>query len=105
MPYIKEEDREQLDKHIDELANRISFMLCKIPEDRAEHIGGIMNYVISRLFIKVISLHWGKLRYWMINMVSGTCSDVSSEFYRRTAAPYEDAKIEENGDIGYDKLL
>lgn len=39
------------------------------------------------------------LRYSTINDVLGALDGASKEFYRRVAAPYEDTKIQENGDV------
>jgi broad-specificity NMP kinase len=37
--------------------------------------------------------------YTNVNSVMGVLSCVSAELYRRLAAPYEDRKIKENGDV------
>jgi hypothetical protein len=39
------------------------------------------------------------LSYKSINDVIGVLECVKQEFYRRIAVPYEDKKIEQNGDI------
>jgi hypothetical protein len=38
-------------------------------------------------------------RYQQIAEVMGALAATQAEFYRRVAAPYEDRKIEENGDV------
>jgi hypothetical protein len=39
------------------------------------------------------------LRYFHINKAVGVLECVKLEFYRRVAAPYEDEKIKESGDV------
>lgn len=59
--------------------------------------GGELNYAITRLLIEY---HYGNGgRYAQINDVMGACAGAQAEFYRRVAAPYEDKKIRENGDV------
>jgi len=38
-------------------------------------------------------------RYFTIARVTGVLQNVSQEFYRRMAGPYEDDAIQKNGDI------
>jgi hypothetical protein len=38
--------------------------------------------------------------YERLNRAMGVLACVQAEFYRRVAAPYEDQKIAENGDVG-----
>jgi len=80
MPYIKKEDRERLDN------------LESIPETPGE-----LNYVITMCINRYIGEHG--LRYDIINDVVGALESAKLEFYRRIAAPYEDIKIIENGDV------
>ncbi len=39
---------------------------------------------------------WG---YWLIAILSGTFKNISDEFYRRLAVPYEDRQIAKSGDV------
>jgi hypothetical protein len=39
------------------------------------------------------------LRYYHINKAIGVLECIKLEFYRRVAAPYEDVKIKESGDV------
>lgn len=80
MPYITPEQRQKLDKD-------------PMPEDAGE-----LNYLITRQLLSYLEKK-GK-RYATINEIMGVLSCVSQEFYRRWAAPYEDEKIRENGDVG-----
>jgi hypothetical protein len=38
-------------------------------------------------------------KYWVMAIVCGVLINVLLEYYRRWAAPYEDDKIAENGDV------
>lgn len=97
MPYIKPELRNKFDPLIEPLAQKIA------TESKEEtEIAGNLNYSITTLILRVIKIKFGRVRYWLIALVSGMLKNVSDEFYRRVAAPYEDKKIKENGDIeGY----
>ena len=86
MPYIEQDSRLGFDAPISELK----------PEKAGE-----LNYVISRICADY-SARKGK-KYSNLNEVMGVLTCVAQEFYRRIAAPYEDEKIRENGDIkGYE---
>ncbi len=89
MPYIKEEDREQYDPLVQELALRLQQTEDQM--DRAGHV----NYVITRLLLKAFPVR----KYATMALVDGILADVGREYYRRRAAPYEDEKIAENGDV------
>ena len=91
MPYIKHEIRKKLDPLIESLANRIGAE----PDD----FTGILNYVITTLVLKIIQNRYTNIKYWMIASITGVFKNVSDEFYRRVVIPYEDKKIQENGDI------
>ena len=56
-----------------------------------------MNYAISMLCKEYIA-RFG-CYYTHLNSVMGVLESAKLEFYRRVVAPYEDKKIEENGDI------
>lgn len=80
MPYISPEDR-----------NRI------LLDETSISTPGELNYFIS------ILLNWyinqkGK-SYTTINEVIGVLECAKLELYRRVASPYEDTKIQENGDV------
>ena len=87
MPYISQDDRNQLDGTIDELAIDLSLM-----DDT--RFAGALNYTITRLLIKTT-----QERYASIALAMGTLDCVGREFYRRLVAPYEDKKCAENGDV------
>lgn len=81
MPYIKPEDREALENDLD-----------RSPENAGE-----LNYIISRLCWYYYEQHGS--RYAQINDIVGALEGAKMEFYRRVAAPYEDKKRLENGDV------
>jgi hypothetical protein len=74
-----------------------------IPQDqRADAMenptcSGELNFAITTLIVSYVA-HTG-LCYTTINDVMGALEGAKAEFYRRVAAPYEDGKIEENGDV------
>lgn len=88
MPYIPKADRGAYQEAIAEIAS-------KIPDDRMSRAGH-MNYVMSLLINRV---YGDRMRYADHNEVMGLLSCVQAEFYRRFTAPYEDEKIESDGDL------
>jgi len=58
---------------------------------------GELNYLFTCLIIDYMELNGTK--YQTINDVVGALEGAKLEFYRRVAAPYEDVKIKENGDV------
>lgn len=57
---------------------------------------GDLNYIITRLCQQWLG---GAESYEDYKDVIGILETVKLEFYRRALAPYEDAKIQENGDV------
>lgn len=94
MPYIKQEIRSRLDTHIDALAAAVT---SEVKEER--DLAGTLNYTMTQLVLSVLKQRFGKLRYWMVAAVTGAFVNAKDEFYRRAAAPYEDKKIAEEGDV------
>lgn len=80
MPYIDEKSRNRLDAG-------------SSPETAGE-----LNYVITRVIDNYLA-DKGELRYANINEVMGVLECAKQEFYRRVAAPYEDKKKLESGDV------
>lgn len=58
---------------------------------------GELNYLVTLLCDEY--LNWHGLKYSHINDVIGVLECAKMEMYRRIAAPYEDQKINENGDV------
>lgn len=79
MPYIKKKDREHI-------------AAGQVPSNAGE-----LNYCITLLLRRYLKVHG--LQYRSINDIMGALEGAKAEFYRRVAAPYEDYKIEVNGDV------
>lgn len=91
MPYVKQEDRDQVDRAIDNL-------VAQMRDFTEDEIEGILNYSITRLLNEAMTKdgHW---RYKKINRAVGVLECLKMEFYRRLAAPYENAAIRKNNDL------
>ncbi len=87
VPYIKMEDRPKYEKPLTELINILK-------EQTVDQIDGQLNYIITRILKESYPL-----RYFNINRAVGVLECCKLEYYRRVAAPYEDTKIEQNGDV------
>jgi len=87
MPYIKKEERAKYDNALKELTG----LLRAQP---VEQVDGELNYVITRLLKESYPL-----KYFSLNRAIGVLECCKLEFYRRVVAPYEDTKINENGDV------
>ena len=89
MPYIKRERREAIRP-------------CELPGDNVIDVSeiqtsGELNFAMTELakaFLKRYNTTYGT-----INEIMGAFEGAKNEFYRRVAAPYEDRKIQENGDV------
>jgi hypothetical protein len=85
MPYIKKEDRIDLDECINDLEMYIN-----------NEKPGELCYVIYKVLNDLTKEN--KCFKTMSSLISEVeCAKL--EFYRRIVAPYEDKKIEENGDV------
>lgn len=89
MPYIKQAQREKLDPYIDALVKAINELT---PDSLVQ--AGILNYCCTKLGLDLIPVR----QYWAIALKSGVFRNIADEFYRRYAVPYENEKIESNGD-------
>jgi hypothetical protein len=97
MPYITQDKRHVLDATIEELATRLVNTAMEQPDHTT--YAGLLNYAITSLIMQVIDKRFGTIRYGTIATVVGVLKNVSDEFYRRVAAPYEDEQIKKNGDV------
>lgn len=59
---------------------------------------GELNYILTRVALRYVKAK-GETRYQHINDVLGAFDGATREFYRCVAAPYEDIKRRENGDV------
>ena len=84
MPYIDQESRARLEAG-------------QAPENAGE-----LNYALTRLvdaYLVRMAGAAGRLRYVHLNEAVGVLECAKLELYRRLAAPYEDRKIAESGDV------
>jgi hypothetical protein len=58
---------------------------------------GELNYLLTTELLRYLSLKG--LSYQTINDIIGALEGAKSEFQRRVVGPYEDTKMEENGDL------
>jgi len=96
MPYITKDKRQA----IDNICNDLFESLLKSP---VINTSGDLNYIISSIIDKFIQKQ-GK-NYNNLNNVIGVLECVKQEYYRRVVVPYEETKIEENGDIFNEETL
>ena len=80
MPYIKQNERTEATE--------------KAPDN-----AGQLNYAITKLCQEYLARKG--LAYAALNEVVGALECAKLELYRRIAAPYEDRKILENGDVRF----
>ena len=97
MPYIPLEQRRACDGLIDELAGQIVRLAKESGSDGA--FAGLLNYACTRLALQIVRRRCGRLRYWLIALLTGVFKNIADEFYRRLAAPYEDRQLARNGDV------
>ena len=88
MPYIKMQNR---GKYKNVLENLVKILKTLPPEE----IDGELNYIVTKILKEIYPL-----RYFHINKAIGVLECIKLEYYRRVAAPYEDSKIKESGDVG-----
>ncbi|KKM90271.1 hypothetical protein LCGC14_1240310 [marine sediment metagenome] len=91
MPYIKKEERPAIDAHVEALAKLLNTMSRKEPLE----LMGRANYTITTLLLKLFD----QRKYAHMSCARAVVSDVKEEWYRRRMVPYEEEKIEENGDV------
>jgi hypothetical protein len=87
MPYINKGQRPK----IDELINPLIDHLKSLPIEEQD---GSINYAVT----KVIK-HVYPQKYFHFNRALGVISAISLELYRKIIGPYEDKKIDENGEV------
>ena len=83
MPYIKKEFREGLD--------------VRNQGHGSAAAAGELNFQFTTLALQYFKENGEN--YQAINDIVGALEGAKLEFYRRVAAPYEEGKIKENGDV------
>lgn len=91
MPYIEAQRRKEITEQFAKGMN------LDAPHVLEGYSPGDFNYLVTKLAIKYME-HNGT-NYTNCNQVMGILASAKQEFYRRLVAPYEDKKIEENGDV------
>jgi len=96
MPYIKKEQREDLDVIVDILITKLTKDLKegKITE---KDLAGNLTYVV----FKLIRYFYENGKWYDRMDALKVCDSASDEFRRRFIHPYENKKIKENGDVKY----
>jgi len=80
MPYIDKESRKRVERDINpQSAGELNYLITRLVDDYMQRKGGV--------------------RYAHLNEVVGVLECVKLELYRRVAAPYEDKKCAETGDV------
>ena len=79
MPYIDKQSRDFLKRK------------CKAIN------AGELNYILTGEILKYFDANGGT--YAAINDIVGALENCKMEFYRRVVIPYEDKKMDENGDV------
>ena len=80
MPYIKQERR-----------------IAILGLDESPSTAGELNYLLTTCIVDYSRLKG--LSYQTINDIVGALEGAKLEFYARVARPYEDTKIQQNGDV------
>ncbi len=95
MPYIKEEDRRKIEDWMADCGGDG----CNLIETLGSRIetAGELNFIITRLIHQYL-LYVGR-SYQTMNDIVGALDNAKDEFRRRIQHPYEDKKIELNGDV------
>lgn len=87
MPYIKSGNRNKYNTILRELIETLKAL-------PPEEVDGELNYIVTKILKEIYPL-----RYFHINKAVGVLECIKLEYYRRVAAPYEDSKIQESGDV------
>jgi len=85
MPYLRQQDREKFQS----LVNAMHLNDIRTPGD--------LNYLVTHLMLAY--LENTDRKYQNYNDAIGALECAKLELYRRHVAPYEDLKIDENGDV------
>jgi len=96
MPYIKQADRKKFCYQPVKLGPNADIDLVEATGGCCDTAGDL-NYAFTVIIQQYLKNHG--LNYQHINDCVGALEGAKLELYRRVAAPYEDAKIEENGDV------
>jgi len=87
LPYIKSGNRNKYNTILKELVETLKAL-------PPEEVDGELNYIVTKMLKEIYPL-----RYFHINKAVGVLECIKLEYYRRVAAPYEDSKIQDSGDV------
>jgi hypothetical protein len=89
MPYVKEEIKQSLEPELKNLIDKLTPLLSS----------GIIVYVLYKI-VKEVYGH-SELGFDLMSEGNKVLDDASREYYRKVMAPYEDGKIEQNGNVEF----
>ena len=87
MPYIPKDKRTEIDKALNPLIEQLK----QLPVEEQD---GALNYSVTKILKRMY-----EPSYFNYNRAMGVLSNIKEEYYRREVAPYEDKKIQQNGDV------
>lgn len=79
------------------LEHPLASLAAGVIVEESKNQTGVLNYCISALLNKVLKTNG--VSYRNINDLIGVLECAKLELYRRVASPYEDEKIQSNGDV------
>jgi hypothetical protein len=91
MPYIDGNQRALIETPLSMVIAHIT-----IQEKEKDRVG-MVNYTISAMMNEILKTDG--ISYHTINGLIGVLECAKLELYRRVASPYEDEKIQSNGDV------
>lgn len=89
MPYIPQNQRDTFDNMIKIISHDL------LENDRG--LQGKLNYIVSAVIANILKEQGTS--YTLVNNLVGVLECAKLELYRRVAAPYEDTKMAESGDV------
>ena len=91
MPYIERSSRDKYDPAINNLIDLIKNKDCN-------PLAGDLAYVVYKICLGVCK-RFEFTTFYRLNMITGVLDNVKDEFKRRVLFPYEDTKMDLNGDV------
>ena len=79
------------------LEHPLASLAAGVIVEESKNQAGVLNYCISALLNEVLKTNG--VSYRNINELIGVLECAKLELYRRVASPYEDEKIQSNGDV------
>ncbi len=85
MPYLKPQNKE----YFEDLLKALGYVSMAN--------GGELNFILTEVLKQFMETH--EMRYETYNTMMGALESCKLELYRRKIAPYENEKMEANGDV------